>query len=128
MIYRINLQHFLMHAIDHFDRNTIVHFNYVIISVIIKNVGRETNMAKVSELYPTPEIIINYNEYKNKDIHIYNKIFHLLTIHAFNRFILFSVKSNFFCHVYLLNFLNTDYVNMFSDVFSRLFGFYTFVL
>ena len=68
MIYRIDIQHFLTHAIDHFSRDYLVHFQYAIISAAIKNGNRATNVVKINELYPTPEIVIAYNEYKDKKI------------------------------------------------------------
>lgn len=68
MIYRIDFQHFLTHAIDHFTRDELTHFQYAIISAKIKNGGRVSNMAKISELFPDPEIVINYSEFKDKKI------------------------------------------------------------
>lgn len=68
MIYRIDFQHFLTHAIDHFTRDELTHFQYAIISAKIKNGGRVSNMAKISELYPDSETVINYSEFKDKNI------------------------------------------------------------
>lgn len=68
MVYRIDMQHFLNHAIDHFTRDELCHFQYAILSAKIKNGGRVSNMAKISVLYPAPEIIMNYSEYEDKSI------------------------------------------------------------
>lgn len=63
MIYRINLQNFLMKAIDYFTANNIKQCNYAIISAKITNGSKATNASKVSLLYPLPEICIAYNDY-----------------------------------------------------------------
>lgn len=69
MIYRIDIQHYLTHAIDHFTRDDLgVHFEYVIFSAGIKNTKSVRNMIKLNELYPEPETISNYAEYKDKKI------------------------------------------------------------
>lgn len=68
MIYRIDLQHFLTHAIDHFTSDELAHFNYAIISAKIANGGRVTNIAKINDLYPTPEMVSTYADYNDKDI------------------------------------------------------------
>lgn len=68
MIYRIDIQHYLTHAIDYFTQEELTHFQYAIISAVIRNQGTSLNVAKVNELYPLPEIIIEYEEYKDKSI------------------------------------------------------------
>lgn len=68
MIYRIDIQHFLTHAIDYFTAEEIIHFQYAIISSIITNQGTQQNMAKISSLYPLPEITITYDDYKDKKL------------------------------------------------------------
>lgn len=68
MIYRIDMKHFLSHAIDHFTRDDLSHFQYAIISAAIKNGSRAQNMAKLNDLYPTPETIIEYAELHDKSI------------------------------------------------------------
>lgn len=73
MIYRIDMQHYLSHAIDYFTAEELTHFQYAIISSIIKNQGTSLNVVKINELYPLPEIIIEYNEYK--DISIMKKMY-----------------------------------------------------
>ena len=68
MIYRIDMQHYLSHAIDHFTVDELIHFQYAIISAKIANGGRCTNIAKVNHFYPTPEIIIDYDDHHDKSI------------------------------------------------------------
>lgn len=68
MIYRIDIQHFLNHAIDHFTRDELAHFQYAIISAAVKNGNRAPNVCKISEIYPSPEIVAAYAEYKDKEI------------------------------------------------------------
>lgn len=68
MIYRIDIQHFLGHAIDYFTPEELTHFQYAIISAAVKNNSKVSNVVKVSELFPLPEIVISYNEHKDKSI------------------------------------------------------------
>lgn len=68
MLYRIDFQHFLTHAIDHFTLDQICHFEYVIISAKVANGRRLKNTVKVNELYPDTDIVINYSEFKDKEI------------------------------------------------------------
>lgn len=68
MIYRIDLQHFLTHAIDHFTLEQLTHFQYAIISAKINNGRSVMNTEKINELYPTPDIVISYDEYKDDKI------------------------------------------------------------
>lgn len=68
MVYRIDIQHFLTHAIDHFTRDELAHFQYAIISAKLKNGSRAPNVAKIVELYPSPEVVIAHAEYKDKKI------------------------------------------------------------
>lgn len=69
MIYRIDIQHYLNHAIDHFTRDELVHMQYAIFSAKINNGGRSANnMTKVLDLYPQAHIIENYAEYQDKKI------------------------------------------------------------
>lgn len=62
------MQHFLSHAIDHFTREELTHFQYAIISAKITNGGRAQNVVKINELYPLNDIVIDYAECKDKDI------------------------------------------------------------
>lgn len=68
MVYRIDIQHFLTHAVDHFTVEELTHFQYVIISARVKNGMRAANVAKKNELYPSPEIVTAYAEYQDKKI------------------------------------------------------------
>jgi hypothetical protein len=68
MIYRIDFQHFLSHAIDHFTTEELSHFQYAIISAAILNAGRASNVVKMNMLYPLPEIVEAYAEYQDKSI------------------------------------------------------------
>lgn len=65
MIYRIDIQHYLNHAIDHFTREELTHFEYAIISAKIKNGGRVQNMTRINDLYPDADIVTSYIEYKD---------------------------------------------------------------
>ena len=68
MIYRIDMQHFISHAIDHFTAEELTHFQYAIVSAAVRNGGRAANVVKISDLYPTPEIVIEYADCKDKTI------------------------------------------------------------
>ena len=68
MIYRIDIQHFLTHAIDYFTPEELSHFQYAIVSAVVKNGGRASNIAKINDLYPLPDIAIDYADYKNKSV------------------------------------------------------------
>jgi len=68
MIYRIDLQHYLSHAIDHFTAEDLSHFQYAIISASIRNGGRVLNSVKINDLYPLPEIVTEYAEHQDKSI------------------------------------------------------------
>jgi len=68
MIYRIDIQHYLSHAIDHFTPEDLSHFQYAIISAVIRNGGRVLNVVKINDLYPLPEIVTEYAEHQDKTI------------------------------------------------------------
>lgn len=68
MLYRIDFERFLTHAIDHFTRDELSHFEYAIISAGVNNGGRCKNIAKISDLFPTPDIMENFIEYGDKAI------------------------------------------------------------
>ncbi len=73
MIYRIDLQHFLIHAIDHFGIDQLSHFQYVIISASVKNGGTSPNIHKINELYPPPEMVVEYAE--TEDLKVLEKMY-----------------------------------------------------
>lgn len=68
MIYRIDIQHFLSHAIDHFTAEELSHFQYAIVSAVVRSGGRVPNVVKINDLYPLPEIVMEYADYKDKSI------------------------------------------------------------
>jgi len=68
LIYRIDQRHFLTHFIDYFPLREITHMQYAIISAKIRNSGKLQNVVKLPDLYPEPEIIIAYEESKDKNI------------------------------------------------------------
>ena len=65
MLYRIDFEHFLVHAIDHFTRVELNSFHYVIISAGIVNTGKARNVVKINTLFPDYEIYNDYLQYKN---------------------------------------------------------------
>lgn len=68
MIYKIDLKNYLMHMVDYFPLDDLIHFQYLILSAKITNGGRLSNVSKISGLYPLPEDIATYIEYKDKDM------------------------------------------------------------
>lgn len=68
MLYRIDIQHFLSHAIDYFTRNELAHCQYVIISAKIANTATCENVVKRNNIYPTNEIVETYAAYENKAV------------------------------------------------------------
>ena len=65
MLYRIDFEHFLVHAIDHFTRVELNSFHYVILSAGIVNTGKAINVVKINTLFPDYEIYNDYLQYKN---------------------------------------------------------------
>lgn len=68
MIYRIDIQHFITHAIDHFTSDDLVNCKYAILSAKIQNQGTRQNVSKIVDLYPLTDHIVAYNEYKDKEL------------------------------------------------------------
>ena len=68
MIYRIDLQHFLIHAIDHFSLQDLTSMEYCIISAKIPNGGKVRNVIKMNDLYPSPDTVIAYAETHDKNV------------------------------------------------------------
>ena len=60
MLYRIDFEHFILHAIDHFTRDELVHLQYLVVSAKVRSNHRATNVVKQSELYPLSEYVIDY--------------------------------------------------------------------
>lgn len=71
MIYRIDYEHFLTHMIDYFTFEEIINFQYAIISAGIKNNGRLQQCAKLSLLYPDPDVLDVYIQYN--DLNLFEK-------------------------------------------------------
>ena len=68
VLYRIDFQHFITDAIDYFTFDEIMHCNYVVVSAEIANLNKCKNITKRIQLYPTTEIILCYEETKNKRV------------------------------------------------------------
>lgn len=68
MIYRIDLHHFLVHAIDHFSFTDLNYFEYAIISAKIKCGLKDSHCQKINNLFPLAETVIAYAETGNPDI------------------------------------------------------------
>ncbi len=68
MIYRIDMQHFLNHALDHFSLQDITTFQYCIISAKIMNNGMARNVVKMNDLYPDYNTVMTYVDTKDKSI------------------------------------------------------------
>lgn len=69
MIYMIDLQHFLVDMIDYFTNEELANMEYMIISnQLIKNQKKVLNVAKPYQLYPTPEMISSYAQYKTLEV------------------------------------------------------------
>ena len=60
MIFRINMKHFLLEAIDHFSLEDLIGADYYIISAGIPNGGRSNHITKFNELYPSTEMQYDY--------------------------------------------------------------------
>lgn len=57
MLYRIDYDKFLLHMIDHFTREELLHMQYLIISAVIRNAGHVPNVVKCNELYPSADVV-----------------------------------------------------------------------
>lgn len=68
MLYSIDFQHFMTHAIDYFTVDEILGFNYMIISAKVKNGNRLKTVVKPSSIYPTPDMVTAYADYKDPEI------------------------------------------------------------
>lgn len=68
MLYRIDMKHFLLHAIDHFSLYDLQNMQYCIISAKVTNGGKCKNVIKLQELYPTTDMVITYEETKDKKL------------------------------------------------------------
>lgn len=79
MLYRIDQERFLTHMIDHFTRDNLIQIHFCIISAGVKCGGhygftvanRERGIgsaARVTELYPPPEVYQIWDEHENKNM------------------------------------------------------------
>lgn len=68
MIYRIDYQHFLTHMIDHFTFDEILSIQYCLISVKVSNTSKLLTVNKCGHFFPTTDMILCYEETKNKEI------------------------------------------------------------
>lgn len=67
MLFRIDYERFLTHAIDHFTEEELLSFQYVILGSI-PNGAKCLNVAKVNDLYPNTEIQAAYIEGIDKSV------------------------------------------------------------
>lgn len=67
MIYRINYKNFLLHMIDHFDYDELLHMQYLIISAKLANSARVKNVVKCNDLYPDYDIMNDWYSNQNMD-------------------------------------------------------------
>lgn len=68
LLFRIDRERYLTHAIDHFTRDELAHFQYAIISAGIKNQGKCENIVKISILFPSMDIQRAFIDYQDKSI------------------------------------------------------------
>lgn len=54
--------------IDHFPKDVILSFDYLIISAGVRNGRRLFNCVKLNELYPSSDIVISYSNYQDKEM------------------------------------------------------------
>ena len=93
MLFRIDFERFLTHAIDHFTRDELTHFQYAIIGTVI-NGGRCKNIVKLNDLFPDMETQQTFIEYGDKSI--LKKMY----------FDYLSDKGNLIYHTFINTFLN----------------------
>lgn len=65
MLYRIDHKHFLTHMIDYFTVEELTNMQFAILSAKIRNGGRYNHTAKINNLYPEPDLIMEYAEYED---------------------------------------------------------------
>lgn len=68
MIFRCDLQHFLVHAIDYLSLQDLTNMQYAVISSKMSVSGRALNVSKVNQLYPDIDTICAWADYKDKDL------------------------------------------------------------
>lgn len=68
MIYRIDIQNFLLHAIDHLEFVDLNYAIYGIISSAITCGMKDLRCSKFNILYPLTETVMRYADTENKDV------------------------------------------------------------
>lgn len=68
MLYRIDYDKFLLHMIDHFTREELLHMQFIIISTIVKNGGHAENVIKCLGLAPTSDVTVLTYETDDMDV------------------------------------------------------------
>lgn len=66
LLYRIDIERYLTHAIDHFTRDELASFEYAIIGTL-KNGPRCHNVAKINNLFPDNAVQDAFRDYVDKD-------------------------------------------------------------
>ena len=67
MLYRIDIERYLTHAIDHFTRDELANFEYAIIGTL-RNGSRCNNVVKLNSIFPDIEIVTTFSDIGDKDI------------------------------------------------------------
>lgn len=122
MLYRIDYEHFLLHAIDYFTRKELISINYIIISGNIFNTDKMPTVTRQVSLYPSSELINKYLANKNLDLFkqeyfyeldnvdniIYSNLIKPLINNHEPIFIICRIKENFIIDA-LIEFIHNKY-------------------
>lgn len=68
MLYRIDYQNFLLHAIDYLTLKEFISIQYCIVSAKVKSTGSLTNVVMNNDMYPTAEMIDTYIQTEDPEI------------------------------------------------------------
>lgn len=68
MLYRIDYDRFLLHMIDHFTREEILHMSFLVISGSVMNSGHADNVTKCLDLFPSADVIEATHGIEDMDI------------------------------------------------------------
>ena len=68
MLFRINHESFIYHMIDYFTREELISLQYLIISASIRNQGTIDNVSRVSDLYPSSDLLSDYIQLEDKKV------------------------------------------------------------
>ena len=71
MLYRIDYDHFLLHMIDHFTYDELMHMYYVIISSKIMNGNRSDHVTKCGQVYPPYGLLNDW--YTNQNLESFQR-------------------------------------------------------